>query len=73
MALVCYLQDVYVDSAVRGQGAGRTLIEAVAAHARERDGARLYRLTQDHNAAARQLYNRIAKHSGFTRYEYPLS
>lgn len=72
-APVCYLQDLYVDGAARGQGAGRALIEAVAAHARERDSARLYWLTQDHNAAARQLYDRIAKHSGFIRYEYPLS
>ena len=72
-APVCYLQDLYVDEAARGQGAGRALIEAVAAHARERDSARLYWLTQDHNAAARQLYDRIATHSGFIRYEYPLS
>ena len=73
MAPACYLQDLYVDGAARGQGAGRALIEAVAAHARERDSARLYWLTQDHDAAARQLYDRIAKHSGFIRYEYPLS
>lgn len=72
-APVCYLQDLYVDGIARGQGIGRALIEAVAAHARERDSARLYWLTQDHNAAARQLYDRIAKHSGFIRYEYPLS
>jgi len=72
MAPVCYLQDLYVDGTARGQGAGRALIEAVAAHARERDSARLYWLTQDRNAAARQLYDRIATHSGFIRYEYPL-
>jgi GNAT superfamily N-acetyltransferase len=72
-APVCYLQDLFVDSAIRGQGAGRALIEAVAAHARKRDSARLYWLTQDHNAAARLLYDRIAKNSGFIRYEYPLS
>ena len=72
-APVCYLQDLYTDESMRGQGAGRALIEAVAAHARERDSARLYWLTQDGNAMARQLYDRIAKHSGFIRYEYPLS
>lgn len=70
---VCYLQDLFVQSAARGQGIGRALIEAVAAHARKRDSARLYWLTQDHNTAARLLYDRIAKHSGFIRYEYPLS
>lgn len=70
---VCYLQDLFVDDTARGQGAGRALIEAVAAHARERDSARLYWLTQDHNTVARLLYDRVAKHSGFIRYEYPLS
>ncbi len=70
---ICYLQDLYVDNAARGHGVGRKLIEAVAAHARKRDSARLYWLTQDGNAAARLLYDRIAKHSGFIRYEYPLS
>ena len=70
---VCYLQDLYVDGAARSHGAGRALIGAVAAHARERDSARLYWLTQDGNAAARLLYDRVAKHSGFIRYEYPLS
>lgn len=68
---VCYLQDLFVDAATRGTGAGRKLIEAVAAHARARDAARLYWLTQDHNATARQLYDRLAKHTGFLRYEYP--
>lgn len=70
---VCYLQDLFVQGAARGQGIGRALIEAVAAHARKRDSTRLYWLTQDHNAAARLLYDRVAKHSGFIRYEYPLS
>lgn len=70
---VCYLQDLFVEDAARGQGIGRALIEAVAAQARPRDSARLYWLTQDHNTAARLLYDRIARHSGFIRYEYPLS
>ncbi len=70
---VCYLQDLFVEDAARGQGIGRALIEAVAAQARARDSTRLYWLTQDHNAAARLLYDRIARHSGFIRYEYPLS
>jgi len=69
---VCYLQDLFVTQEARGKGIGRILIEAVAAHAHERDSARLYWLTQDHNATARQLYDRLAKHSGFIRYEYPL-
>ena len=68
----CYLQDLYVDQAVRGTGAGRALIEAVAAQAREAGAARLYWLTQENNAVARRLYDRLARYGGFIRYEYPL-
>lgn len=69
---VCYLQDLFVNSASRGHGAGRALIEAVAERARAASSTRLYWLTQSHNATARALYDRLAKHSGFIRYEYPL-
>ena len=71
MAPVCYLQDLFVDGSARGTGAGRALIEAVAEAARERAAPRLYWLTQDSNAVARQLYDRLAKTRGFIRYEYP--
>lgn len=67
----CYLQDLYVAPEARGQGVARTLIEAVAAHARTQKAARLYWLTQTHNATARLLYDRVAKYTGFIRYEYP--
>jgi len=69
---VCYLQDLFVVDAMRGRGTGRALIEAVAARARDRASTRMYWLTQDHNATARLLYDRLAKNSGFIRYEYPL-
>ena len=71
-APACYLQDLYVDRAARGTGAGRALIEAVAERARERAAYRMYWLTQDNNATARRLYDSVAKHSGFIRYEYKL-
>lgn len=71
-ASACYLQDLYVDEAVRGTGAGRALIEAVAERARERAASRLYWLTQGSNTTARWLYDAIARDSGFTRYEYKL-
>jgi GNAT superfamily N-acetyltransferase len=69
---VCYLQDLFVDPAARGRGVARALIEAVAKAARERGAERLYWLTQTHNAAARALYDRVAKHNDFIRYDYPL-
>ncbi len=69
---VCYLQDLYVDQVARAGGVGRALIEAVAADASARSCTRLYWMTQDHNTTARLLYDRIAKHNGFIRYDYAL-
>jgi GNAT superfamily N-acetyltransferase len=70
---VCYLQDLFVDASVRGHGAGRALIERVAAAARERDCLRLYWSTKEDNATARLLYDRLARFNGFIRYDYALS
>ena len=70
-ACACYLQDLFVDAAARGQGAGRLLIEAVAERARAGGADRLYWTTQDGNAPARLLYDRLATHRGFIKYEYP--
>ncbi len=72
MGKVVYLQDLFVDASTRGTGGGRQLIEAVAAAARQANSTRLYWLTQQGNATARQLYDRLARHTGFIRYEYPL-
>ena len=72
MQPVVYLQDLFVDATVRGTGGGRKLIEAVGDAARKAGATRMYWLTQQDNAVARQLYDRLARHSGFIRYEYPL-
>jgi GNAT superfamily N-acetyltransferase len=69
---VCYLQDLFVDPALRGRGVARALIEAVAGAARERGAQRLYWLTQDHNTTARALYDKVGKYNGFIRYDYAL-
>ena len=69
---VCYLQDLFVDAAVRGQGCGRALIERVAAAARQRGCFRLYWTTKEDNLPGRRLYDRIARFNGFIRYDYPL-
>lgn len=67
----CYLQDLFVDPAARGFGAGRALIEAVADAARTYGAERLYWTTQADNATARALYDRIAAYRGFIKYDYP--
>ena len=69
---VCYLQDLFVEDTARGHGTGRALIEAVADHARSKRSERLYWLTETDNATARQIYDRLAKNSGFIRYNYTL-
>lgn len=65
---VCYLQDLYADPEVRGQGVGRKLIEAVYAAADAAGCPSVYWLTQDFNAEARKLYDRIGALSPFIRY-----
>jgi len=69
----CYLADLFVDETVRGQGAARKLIEAVAAAARAGGAERYYWQTRQDNARARALYDRVARHTGFIRYDYPLA
>jgi len=69
---VCYLQDLFVDPAIRGRGCGRALIERVARAARKRGAMRLYWTTKEDNANGRLLYDRLARFSGFIRYDYAL-
>ena len=70
---VCYLQDLFTAEAARGQGVAAALIAAVADAARARGAARLYWLTQDNNTRARALYDRVAVHKGFIRYDHPMT
>lgn len=64
----CYLEDLYVDEAARGSGAGRALIETVYAEADKRGLARVYWHTEEGNARARQLYDKLATLSDFVQY-----
>jgi GNAT superfamily N-acetyltransferase len=66
---VCYLQDLYTDESARGQGVASALIEAVAVRARQAGAARYYWLTQENNAVARSLYDKVARFNGFIRYD----
>lgn len=68
----CYLQGLFTAPPARGGGVARSLIEAVAVRARAQGAARYYWLTQEHNAVARVLYDKVAVHLGFIRYDFPL-
>lgn len=65
----CYLQDLYVDPDIRGTGAGRALIEGVYAAADVAGAPSVYWLTQDFNATARQLYDRVGEKTPFIKYK----
>lgn len=65
----CYLQDLYADPDVRGTGVGRKLIEAVYAEADRQGITNVYWMTHETNTTARQLYDRIARRTGFIEYE----
>jgi GNAT superfamily N-acetyltransferase len=72
---VCYLQDLFVDESARGHGLAQALIEQVAQAARARGAPKLYWLTHTThttNTRARALYDRVAQHHGFIRYDYAL-
>lgn len=64
----CYLQDLYADPEVRGKGIGRKLIEAVYTAADAAGAPSVYWLTQDSNAEARKLYDRIGVLTPFIKY-----
>ena len=64
----CYLEDLYVDQLVRGQGAGEALIEATYALADARGASRTYWATQETNATARRLYDRTGVLTPFVQY-----
>ncbi|MCV6594605.1 MAG: GNAT family N-acetyltransferase [Silicimonas sp.] len=67
----CYLQDLYADETVRGRGVGRALIKAVYAAADAAGAPSVYWLTQDFNAEARRLYDRVGQLTPFIKYGRP--
>lgn len=64
----CYLQDLFVADDARNRGLGRALIAAVEEKARAAGASRVHWLTQESNADARILYDKLAERSGFIQY-----
>ncbi|MEP2828905.1 GNAT family N-acetyltransferase [Parvibaculum sp.] len=69
---VCYLEDLYVNEAARGRGAGRALIEALAEKGRAEGWLRLYWQTARTNNTAQFLYDKLARRTDWLRYELDL-
>lgn len=68
----CYLEDLYVLDDVRGLGVGRMLIAAVTDIARLAGSDAVYWQTQNTNAQARTLYDKVASDTGHMLYEIDL-
>jgi len=56
----CYLEDLFVDPAVRGKGVGRALIDELHKIAIAKGSKRLYWTTAPDNETARKLYDKVA-------------
>lgn len=69
---VCYLQDLFTDSTLRGKGVGRALIQAVYAAAREAGSSRVYWHTHASNTPGRTLYDKVGTNGGFIVYTHEL-
>ena len=68
----CYLEDLFVDSDIRGKGVGRALIDAVVERAQAKCAPRVYWTTQNGNSQARILYDSFGYPSEFVQYRIPL-
>jgi GNAT superfamily N-acetyltransferase len=70
-APICYLEDLFVDPAARGQGVGRALIADLVALGKQRGWSRLYWHTREDNPA-RKLYDEFTAADDFVRYRLTL-
>ncbi|MDQ1184201.1 GNAT family N-acetyltransferase [Agrobacterium larrymoorei] len=64
----CYLEDLFVDGAIRGKGIGRALIEDLIRICHENGWSRLYWHTDEDNHRAQALYDSYVKSDGHIRY-----
>lgn len=68
----CYLEDMIVAQDARGNGAARTLIDAVKKAARDHGSDQVFWLTQETHYRAPTLYDRVAKKAGLIQQSIPL-
>lgn len=68
---ICFLDDLFVDPAVRGGRAGEALLRAVAEESWRRGWGKVRWITADDNYRARTLYDRVAARTMWVTYEMP--
>lgn len=64
----CYLNDLFVDPAARGSGAGKAMILHIQNLAAEHGWNKVHWLTAESNATARRLYDQFAPPTGLIQY-----
>ncbi len=64
----CYMQDLFTSPNARGAGVARMLIAGLTTLCQARDVTDINWHTQSENAAARRLYDRIARDTNFIVY-----
>lgn len=64
----CYLNDLFVDPAARGSGAGKAMIERLQQMGAEQGWDKIHWLTAEDNATARRLYDQFAPKTAFVQY-----
>ena len=71
---VCYFLDLYVRPTARRHGIGRAFLAHLTETGRREGWSRIYWMTQEDNAKARQLYDQFGHRSPLIRYEtvFPL-
>ncbi|MGR5945491.1 N-acetyltransferase family protein [Enterobacter sp. C4G1] len=70
-APICYLEDLFVDAALRGAGTGQALIDALMEEGKREGWAKLYWVTRQNNPA-RKLYDRFGEADDYVRYRISL-
>lgn len=73
LAMVCYLEDLWVSPEARGRGVATGMIGHLTAVGRQQGWRRLYWETGDDNGPARRLYDRVASRRPTITYQIDIT
>ena len=69
---LCFMQDIFVDPAMRGKGIAKKLLMALSDEGRKQGWARIQWLSEDTNTAAQGLYKNFGFRLNFSFHGLPL-